>query len=558
MERLRLAPAARRVNPHAIRSIARCFCSFRGEVNRRVKTRVRSSALRLPEAGEPDGGESIQPPPDVWSSLFDFVKNCESRQYRGDVLLVFKALKLAVDALNKESVLTQPVDAGKRLFLQKSLSVASLLIGLRRQGHIVDAETIAASIIVEEVASGIVGTGVVESVLGPIVASLVVDTLAIRHIVEEVEIFDDETSNECREKCMSKDVRALVCSLAHDWDTLRHCGSLPKYKQQQLALEANMVYVPIGHALGLGHVANQMESVTLKILFPQSVQASEKWLSKAVGFGPQILKQIKDRLSEEIQNDDDLRKIISRVELHDRVKSLSSFMRKVLSLDKIKMGGRKMDHVFDVLGLRVVVFPLDESEENGIKACYRIRDLLHSIWDPIPGRLKDYIAQPKPNGYRSLHTTLTISLDEHEVLLSNDIQGDEFEFSSHTHDPSFEATSGDVLVVDEFPIKAEDRNLDLSNDDGDEIQNQWNAIENSVMNAFDEFASLAEESYEQSENVDFFEVQIRTWLMDQDAREGGSAHPFYKSGISVPVIKAAGHWGETQVPVADENKLLSD
>lgn len=393
----------------------------------------------------------------------------------------------------------------------------------------------------------------VNAVLGPVVASLVSASTSLWSAISDVEVLDDSISQACREQCMSVDARVAVASLAHVLDNLRHCTSMERYKQQEVALEAVMVFTPVASALGLPFIADEMENRASRILFPASHNSSKEWLAAYTHSGQNALAHVKETLLEAINTDLELSQLFDRVEVLDRVKSLRSFMRKVLSLDKISAGGRQKSNVFDILGLRVIVHPRknsQNSEDDAIQACYKILNLLHTRWVVVPDRLKDYIVRPKPNGYQSLHTTL--QSDKHGHMLDVDTT-----MTKHA-DPV-----NDNLVLDGVSLQEPNENVSNRPSEFDAVESADHKTPLTSVNmgrnekhsrtgeklyggckdveTSDEL--LCNNEYEEKSHVaEVFEVQIRTKMMDDCAESGSSAHVLYKTGItSTHALASQGH-----------------
>lgn len=188
----------------------------------------------------------------------------------------------------------------------------------------------------------------------------------------------------------SQDIRVLVIKLndrLHNMETLSY---VPKEKQLRIARETLEIYVPIAHRLGMGKIRKELEDLAFPYVFPTEYKKVCGLLEKRVGKAEEILE--KERKV--------LQKRLADAKLLDfntsyRVKGLFSLYHKL----KIKQWD--IDTVYDLLAMRVVVSSVEE--------CYRALGIVHELWRPLPGRVKDYIAFPKPNGYQSIHTTVTTS-----------------------------------------------------------------------------------------------------------------------------------------------------
>jgi GTP pyrophosphokinase len=185
---------------------------------------------------------------------------------------------------------------------------------------------------------------------------------------------------------MSRDIRVILIKLAdrlHNMRTLQH---LPSEKQQYIAQETHDVYCPLAHRFGINKVKTELEDLSLKYLEPEIYV--------------DLVKKVKERREERDAYIQDLVEPIQRAlaeskieaTVYGRAKHLDSIYRKT-RIRKVPF-----DEIFDLFAIRIIV--------NSERDCYHTLGILHTMWKPISDRFHDYIANPKPNGYRSLHTTV--------------------------------------------------------------------------------------------------------------------------------------------------------
>lgn len=186
---------------------------------------------------------------------------------------------------------------------------------------------------------------------------------------------------------MAEDVRVIFIKLAdrlHNLDTL---ASLPLVKQQRIARETLDIYAPIANRLGMGELKGKLEDAAFQYVYPEEYSWTIKLASERYEMQKNIvnkmIKQVKTLLEENK---------IEVIYIGGRIKHYYSLYRKLLRKDM------DISKVYDLVALRLVV--------KDVAVCYQALGLIHSHWKPMPGRIKDYIAQPKPNGYQSLHTTV--------------------------------------------------------------------------------------------------------------------------------------------------------
>jgi GTP pyrophosphokinase len=186
---------------------------------------------------------------------------------------------------------------------------------------------------------------------------------------------------------MAEDVRVIFIKFADRLHNLETLYALPETKRQRIAKEVLEIYAPIANRLGMGEYRGEFEDYAFKYLEPKEYSWTQHLLEERVKrFGPAL-----DRALHDV--DAELKKHgITTADVHGRVKHAYSLHRK---LDRYK---GDIGKVYDIVALRVIV--------KDIQECYAVLGVLHGMFTPLPGRIKDYIAQPKPNGYQSLHTTV--------------------------------------------------------------------------------------------------------------------------------------------------------
>jgi GTP pyrophosphokinase len=186
---------------------------------------------------------------------------------------------------------------------------------------------------------------------------------------------------------MASDIRIIMikfCDRIHNLLTLEH---LPPEKQERIARESLEIYVPIAELLGMWGLKWQMEDICFKILYPEEFKKIEyKYEIEKKVENNQYIQKIKNVLTTELKKAD------VENSIDGRFKHLYSIWR------KMQEKNRKFDEIYDVFALRIIT--------NSVSDCYKVLGIVHSLWKPKPGRFKDYIALPKPNGYRALHTTV--------------------------------------------------------------------------------------------------------------------------------------------------------
>lgn len=186
---------------------------------------------------------------------------------------------------------------------------------------------------------------------------------------------------------MSEDIRIIIIKLADKIDNMETLRYLPAEKQERIAREVLEIYAPIAHRLGMGEWKGYLEDLAFPFVYPKEF---EKIKSMAIdemkireSFLKKVVQEVKVMLSE------------SKI----KVKKINFRAKRYYSLfKKLQRYDMDISKVYDLVAVRVIV--------DSVEDCYAALGLIHSFWKPLPGRIKDYIALPKPNGYQSLHTTV--------------------------------------------------------------------------------------------------------------------------------------------------------
>jgi guanosine-3',5'-bis(diphosphate) 3'-pyrophosphohydrolase len=185
---------------------------------------------------------------------------------------------------------------------------------------------------------------------------------------------------------MAKDIRVLLVKLADRTHNMRTLDHMKPESQERIARETLDIYAPLANRLGIQWLKSELEDLSFKYLRPTDyAELSSRIEAEAKekeNFVAEVVDVIRTRLTEAGVS----------AQVSGRVKHVYSIWRKMLQLDV------DFDHIQDVIGFRVIVETVAE--------CYESLGIIHSLWKPVPGRFKDYIAIPKPNLYQSLHTTV--------------------------------------------------------------------------------------------------------------------------------------------------------
>lgn len=188
---------------------------------------------------------------------------------------------------------------------------------------------------------------------------------------------------------MASDLRVVIIKFADRLHNLRTLEHLREDKRQRIALESIEVYAPLANRLGMGKFKGELEDAAFPYAYPEEYAKLENLLREKIEVYQKNITEIREILEKEFEKNK-----IKVIEIDHRIKHKYSLYKKLLKHDL------DIDKIYDIVALRVVV--------GNIEGCYRVLGLVHSIWKPLPGRIKDYIAVPKLNGYRSIHTTVFV------------------------------------------------------------------------------------------------------------------------------------------------------
>src|SRR3954469_2961136 len=190
---------------------------------------------------------------------------------------------------------------------------------------------------------------------------------------------------------MAEDVRVILIKLADRLHNLREIEYLGKQKQVQKAKETLEVYAPLAHRLGIHALKWELEDLAFETLHPRKYEEIKAMVSERRADREGHVSEAARILQLELD------KVDIRAEISGRAKHFYSIY------DKMAKKGREFNEIYDLTAMRVIV---ERSGDEGMRDCYGALGLIHSLWKPMPGRFKDYIAMPKLNHYKALHTTV--------------------------------------------------------------------------------------------------------------------------------------------------------
>jgi GTP pyrophosphokinase len=185
---------------------------------------------------------------------------------------------------------------------------------------------------------------------------------------------------------MAKDLRVVLIRLYDRLHNMQTLYALPKEKQLRIAQETLEIYAPLAHRLGMGELKGTLEDLAFPYVYPKEYRELKKMISDKFSERQKYIEKVKNFFQQKL----DAENISATID--GRAKHLYSLYEKLLKYDN------EFDKIYDLVALRIIV--------SSIADCYKVLGIVHDHFKPLPGRIKDYIAVPKPNGYQSLHTTV--------------------------------------------------------------------------------------------------------------------------------------------------------
>lgn len=185
---------------------------------------------------------------------------------------------------------------------------------------------------------------------------------------------------------MSKDIRVIIIKLADRVHNMRTLRFMPEEKRRYKARETLEIYAPLAHRLGIRAFKEELEDLAISYLDPVAYKEIEETLEAQVESKHEFLDNVKKQISDRVHKD------VKNAYISGRIKSVHGIYRKTY------MQSRTMAEIYDIYAVRIIV--------DSIFECYFCLGIIHDMFNPIPGRFKDYISTPKPNMYQSLHTTV--------------------------------------------------------------------------------------------------------------------------------------------------------
>jgi len=266
-------------------------------------------------------------------------------------------------------------------FITHPVGVARICVGMS-----LDTETLCAALLHDTVEDTSASLEEIESEFGPTVARLVDGVTKLTEITFESR--DERQAENYRKMmvAMATDVRVILIKLADRLHNMRTLSSLPKQKQILKSRETLEIYAPLAHRLGIHAIKWELEDLAFATLHPRKYSEIKHLVAQQRAERESFVEEAGGFLAEELE------KVGIEAEIAGRAKHFYSIYTKMTKK------GREFNEIFDLTAMRVIV--------GSVKDCYGAIGVIHSLWKPLPGRFKDYVAMPKANMYQALHTTV--------------------------------------------------------------------------------------------------------------------------------------------------------
>ncbi len=267
-------------------------------------------------------------------------------------------------------------------YLIHPLAVADFLADMK-----LDAVAIAAGLLHDVVEDTLTTIERIRELFGPEVA----------HVVEGVTKISAITFSSSEERqaenfrkmllAMVDDIRVILVKLADRLHNMRTLNHLPEERRAKIAQETRDIYAPIANRLGMSKVKNELEELSFRYLEPQAYEALRAKVDARRRSTEGLIEELRKTISAKLAEAQ-----VPVIQIDGRIKRLWSINEK-LRRQKIEL-----EQVYDFMALRIIT--------ESVKDCYAALGIIHQTWSPVPGRIKDFIAMPRPNGYQALHTSV--------------------------------------------------------------------------------------------------------------------------------------------------------
>ncbi len=267
-------------------------------------------------------------------------------------------------------------------YLTHPLAVASILADMR-----LDPVTVAVGLLHDTIEDTFATEEEIQEEFGDEIADLVVGLTKLSKV--EFQSREEQQAENFRKMllAMAKDIRIILIKLADRLHNMRTLEYMDEDARRRISTETLDIYAPLAHRLGIYWMKEELEQRAFREVYPEVFKSIEELIQGNQAERERYIKDMGARLSGVLSESG------LSVEVTGRLKEVYSIYKKTREQDL------SMDEVYDLIAFRIIV-------DGTTATCYETLGIVHSLWRPVPGRFKDYVAMPKPNGYQSLHTTV--------------------------------------------------------------------------------------------------------------------------------------------------------
>ena len=267
-------------------------------------------------------------------------------------------------------------------YLTHPLAVASILADMR-----LDPVTVAVGLLHDTIEDTFATEEEIREEFGDEIADLVVGLTKLSKV--EFQSREEQQAENFRKMllAMAKDIRIILIKLADRLHNMRTLEYMDEDARRRISTETLDIYAPLAHRLGIYWMKEELEQRAFREVYPEVFKSIEELIQGNQAERERYIKDMGARLSGVLSESG------LSVEVTGRLKEVYSIYKKMREQDL------SMDEVYDLIAFRIIV-------DGTTATCYETLGIVHSLWRPVPGRFKDYVAMPKPNGYQSLHTTV--------------------------------------------------------------------------------------------------------------------------------------------------------
>ncbi len=266
-------------------------------------------------------------------------------------------------------------------YVNHPMEVAAILADLE-----LDAATLAAALLHDTVEDTPLTAEAVQQEFGPEVARLVDGVTKLGRISLRSDQQQQAENIRKMMVAMAEDLRVVLIKLADRLHNMRTLDPLPEVKRRKISRETLDIYAPLAHRLGIGQIKWELEDLAFRNLEPDAYEDVSKRISRKRNDREKLVADLRDILARELVE------VGISADITGRPKHIYSVWQKMTRDNK------DFSEIYDLSAIRVLV--------DSVRDCYGVLGVVHSLWKPVPGRFKDYVAMPKSNGYQSLHTTV--------------------------------------------------------------------------------------------------------------------------------------------------------